>query len=186
MSCFGFSHSHKKTTGDLNIFLPFTGMISYQWLDFQPVVQNLNWLLPIVLKVENALKLFFVISMPSGLHRNTVEEHWSKNLEFYVFLVWFHTGGWISNQWFKIIKWLIPIILKVENALKLFFLTYLCHQDYIETLGSEFKGFWNVVNLGPIWTWNHCAVVASSSQLASLGSFCLPIVTFPNALNLIF
>ena len=59
---FWFQSQPQKTTGDskkILVSLPFTGMISYRWLDFQPVVQNQNWLLPIVLKVENALKLFF-------------------------------------------------------------------------------------------------------------------------------
>ena len=80
---FWFQSEPQKTTGDFNFFcvviLPFTGMISNRWLDFKPVVQTQKWLLLIVLKVENALKLFFVIFMPSGLHRNTVEEHGSKN-----------------------------------------------------------------------------------------------------------
>ena len=35
-----------------------TGMILYQWLDFQPVVQNWNWLSPIALKVGNTLTWF--------------------------------------------------------------------------------------------------------------------------------
>ena len=38
-------------------FSSCTGMISYQ-LDFQPGVQNLGWLLMIVLKVGNAFKVF--------------------------------------------------------------------------------------------------------------------------------
>ena len=59
---FWFQSQPQKTTADFKFFLVillFTGMFSYRWLDFQPVVQNQNWLLPIVLKVENALKLLF-------------------------------------------------------------------------------------------------------------------------------
>ena len=99
LSCFGFNQSHKKLLVILNIFLvilPFTGMISNRWLDFQPMVQN-------------------------------------------------YKMAYTDN--FK--SW---------KCLETVFLTYLCHQDYIETLGSEFKGFWNVVNWGPIWTRNHCGV----------------------------
>ena len=98
ISCFSFSHSHKKLLGikkKSSVSLPLTGMISYRWSDFQPVVQNQNWLLPIVLTVENALKLFFVISIPSGLHINTLKEHWSKNQVVSCF------SGMISYRWLE-------------------------------------------------------------------------------------
>ena len=94
--------------------------------------------------------------MPSGLHRNTLEEHWSKKLGITRFF------GMISYRWLDFqpvvqnYKMAYTDNFKSWKCLETVFLTYLCHQDYIETLGSEFKGFWNVVNWGPIWTRNHC------------------------------
>ena len=122
---FWFQSEPQKTTGDFNNFF---GNFTIYWYDFKPVVGFPTR--------GSKSKLAFTDSFESWkrpetafwsylCHQDYIEILWrsigAKIRELHVFLVWFHTGGWISNPWFKIIKWLIPIILKVENALKLFF-----------------------------------------------------------------
>ena len=60
-SCFHCSYNQKRGCGfkvGKLTFSPCTGMLSYQWLDFQPMVQNINGLALLVLKAGNALKVF--------------------------------------------------------------------------------------------------------------------------------
>ena len=58
------------------------------------------------------------------------------------------------------LKWAFTDSFKSWKRHKSDFLTYLCHQDCLETLYSQYQGLKNVVHKSPIWSWNHCGIAA--------------------------